>query len=96
MGYDLKRIAAMGVDRALYDIMSPAVERSVLISCYTTTEVVLKVSSIYCQIVPWAMSCVTGLAAEVIARGPACHAVEVELVISHLKGPPAMQGCCQA
>jgi len=38
----LKRHVPTAVDRAIYEILSPVVERSVTIACYTTVELLLK------------------------------------------------------
>lgn len=41
----LKRMVPVAVDRAVADIITPVVERSVTIACMTTQELILKVRS---------------------------------------------------
>lgn len=41
---NLKRMVPVAVDRAVADIITPVVERSVTIACMTTQELILKVS----------------------------------------------------
>jgi len=38
----LKKLVAFGIDRAIYEIITPVVERSVMIACTTTKELVTK------------------------------------------------------
>lgn len=38
----LKKLVAVGIDRAIYEIITPVVERSVMIACTTTKELVTK------------------------------------------------------
>ena len=38
----LKRHVPSAVDRAIFEILSPVVERSVTIACYTTVELIMK------------------------------------------------------
>ncbi|CAD7696161.1 unnamed protein product [Ostreobium quekettii] len=38
----LKRLISVGIDRAIYEIITPVVERSVMIACTTTKELVTK------------------------------------------------------
>ena len=42
---NLKRMVPVAVDRAVADIITPVVERSVTIACMTTQELILKVVS---------------------------------------------------
>ena len=42
----LKRVVPVAIDRAIRDIITPVVERSVTISCVTTRELMLKVTTI--------------------------------------------------
>ena len=41
----LKRLVPVAVDRAIVEIITPVVERSVTIACMTTQELILKVGS---------------------------------------------------
>lgn len=64
----LKRMVPVAVDRAIVEIITPVVERSVTIACMTTQELIVKVS--HALTIFLGCHCATGLSSN---SGATCH-----------------------